>query len=151
MWRTITAAAVLITLTAACSGDDSEADASADTPTTIDPDTRAGDLPGVSDQLEDMGIPPKPDQATADAYIAALVAIDPGIVYRGGDTTGDADTAINRGRDQCSTIHANPDDRARQIETTAMRFTSPDAPDGWDPTTAERILDVVHQHLCPDS
>lgn len=117
--------------------------------TPVSPAEQAANEAATDQALDDAGIPPKPDQATTDAYIAALEAINPGIVYRGGDTTGDIDTAIDRGRNQCSTIQASPDDRARQIETTNQRFTSPDAPDGWGPETAARILDVVHQHLCP--
>lgn len=103
----------------------------------------AQDTSDVPPGLLETGIPPEPDQATADAYIAALDAIDPGI------TRGDRASAIDRGRDVCSTIRSHPDDRAHQVETTNQRFTSPDHPDGWGPEVAEQLLDVVHQHLCP--
>ena len=98
---------------------------------------------GVAEAIIETGIPPEPDQATADAYIAALDAIDPAI------DRDDPESAIGRGRDQCSTIKKRPGDRAYQISTTQQRFTSPDHPDGWPAETAEQILDVVHQHLCP--
>lgn len=128
MRRTLTLTlASLLTIAAACS-DSSEAQDSSSETTAATADT---------------GIPPEPDQATADAYIAALDAIDPGI------TRDDPESAIDRGRNLCSTIHSNPDDRARQVETTNQRFTSPDHPDGWGPDIAGQILDVVHLHLCP--
>jgi len=54
MWRTITAAAVLITLTAACSGDDSEADAQAvGEATSTNADITTGD---VTDAIEAAGL-----------------------------------------------------------------------------------------------
>ncbi|MEO3751259.1 DUF732 domain-containing protein [Streptomyces sp. B6B3] len=93
--------------------------------------------------LDEAGIAPEPDAATADAYLAALDAIDPEI---DGD---DPESAISRGRDTCRTIHDHPDDRAQQIEQTNQRFTHPDHPDGWGRETAERILDAAHEHLCP--
>lgn len=127
MWR---ARATLILLAAtlmACSSEPSEPEAQAE---------------AIAQAEAAVGIPAEPDRATADAYIAALNAIDPGIV------DGEIEKAIDRGRDLCSTISANPD-RAAQIESANQRFTSPDAPEGWGPQIAEQILDVVHQHLCP--
>ncbi len=128
MARWILGALALLSVMTACGGDDVSQDEQA---------------------LEAAGIPPEPDQATADAFIAALDAINPAIVHRGQDEAGDIEQAIDRGRDQCSTIQANPDDRALQVETTRQRFTSPVAPDGWPPEIAEQILDAVLTHLCP--
>jgi hypothetical protein len=93
--------------------------------------------------LDGAGIAPEPDAATADAYLAALDAIDPEI------DGNDPESAISRGRDTCRTIHDHPDDRAEQIEQTNQLFTHPDHPDGWGPETAEQILDTTHEHLCP--
>ncbi len=93
--------------------------------------------------LDEAGIPPEPDAATADAYIAALDAINPQI------DKDDPESAINRGRDTCRTIHDHPDDRAHQTEQTNLRFTHPDHPDGWGLDVAEQILDAVHENLCP--
>lgn len=97
------------------------------------------------------GIPPKPDPATEAAYIAALVAIDPDIVH------GEHEKAVDRGRNQCRSIADHPGDRARQVALTQARFSSPSHPSspdlanpgGFGPEVAARILDVVHQHLCP--
>jgi len=133
---TMTALLVILGMTACSGGDNDQAEVAEAT----------------AEALDAAGIPPEPDQATADAYIAALDAINPGIVHRHPDRPddeADIETAIDRGRNQCSTIQAHPDDRAQQIETTNMRFTSPDAPEGWGPETAEAILDVVQQFLCP--
>lgn len=105
--------------------------------------TEPSDEKITDEALAEAGIPPAPDQATADAYIDALDAINPAI------DRDDPESAIERGRNQCSTIKEMPDDRAHQVEMTNMRFTSPDAPEGWGTETAEQILDVVHQHLCP--
>lgn len=88
------------------------------------------------------GIPTEPDQATADAYIAALNAIDPRIVG------GDVEQAIDRGRDACSTI-TDASGQMPDVDAVNLRFTSPDAPTGWSPEIAEQILTVVRQHLCP--
>jgi len=70
--------------------------------------------PGCGGDRGSRGHPPEPDPETAQAYIAALDAIDPAIVHRHADDNdgSDADAAINRGRDECSTIRAAPTDRA---------------------------------------
>lgn len=89
------------------------------------------------------GIPPKPDAATRQSYIAALTAIDPDIVH------GKEDTAVSRGRDQCSSIKQWPNDQAKLVDLTQKRFTSPDHPDGFGPAESTRILAAVHEFLCP--
>lgn len=106
-----------------------------------EPEVSADDMATVQAAV---GIPAEPDQATADAYIEALNAINPAIVG------GDSEKAIDRGRDLCSTISANPD-RPAQVESANQRFTSPDHPEGWGPELAVQILDVVHQYLCPEA
>jgi hypothetical protein len=130
MRRTLTILAILVASTLTACG--SEPDERTDQPAAGQPDALAA-----------TGIPPVPDQATADAYIAALDAIDPMI------DRDDPESAIDRGRNHCSTIRDAPDDRARQIETTNQRFTARNSPEGRGPEIAEQILGVVHQHLCP--
>ncbi|WKU03747.1 hypothetical protein [Micromonospora sp. HUAS LYJ1] len=93
---------------------------------------------------EAAGIPPKPDQKTAEAYLAALRKIDPEIV---GDK--DPDRIIDRGRDQCSTIKGFPDDQAKVIMFVNTRFTSPDHPDGFGDAKAKKINEVVKKYICP--
>lgn len=88
------------------------------------------------------GLPPKPDEATAAAYIAALTAIDADIVH------GKPDKAIDRGRNQCFSMR-DTKDRAKLVDLTNKRFTSPTHPDGHGTAKAEKILDIVHKHLCP--
>ncbi|MEV2236713.1 hypothetical protein [Micromonospora sp. NPDC049891] len=90
------------------------------------------------------GLPPAPDAATADAYIAALRDIDPDIV---GDK--DPKTVVNRGRDQCTAIAEWPDDEAKLVDLTNRRFTSPDHPEGFGDKKSKRILAVVKEHICP--
>lgn len=102
-------------------------------PETLDPSIAAA-----------VGIPPKPDAATQAAYLAALRAINPDIIGRHDDSI-----IVGRGRDQCRSIKDHPSDRARQIQTTKIRFSAGGYPDGFPPDQLERILDVVHQYLCP--
>lgn len=87
--------------------------------------------------------PPKPDEATAAAYLAALQAIDPAIV---GDKP---ERAIDRGRAQCDTITKYPADTTKQTENAQVRFTSPQHPNGFGPEKSARINGVVKQYICP--
>ncbi|WP_394620115.1 hypothetical protein JNUCC0626_13715 [Lentzea sp. JNUCC 0626] len=80
------------------------------------------------------------DQA---AFVAALDAIDKDIAH------GKAEKAYDRGRNQCDSIKNNPNDRAKLLDLTRQRFTSPDHPEGFPPATVEKILDAVKTHLCP--
>lgn len=89
------------------------------------------------------GLPPKPDATTTTAYIAALTAIDPEIV---GDK---ADRAVNRGRDQCSSVLLYPQDKAKLVDLTNQRFTSPNHPRGFGTEKSTKILEVVRKHICP--
>ncbi|GAA4475065.1 hypothetical protein [Phytohabitans houttuyneae] len=92
------------------------------------------------------GVPPEPDQKTWDAYIADLNAISPLIV--GGDKRKDEEKAVDRGRDQCANVADGFDDQ-KLVDLVIQRFTSPARPDGFDRSTATRILLVVRQHICP--
>ncbi|CAM5653009.1 hypothetical protein SHIRM173S_10071 [Streptomyces hirsutus] len=48
-------------------------------------------------------------------------------------------------------IKASPDDRDRLIRQTLERFALPTGlPDINTPKTGGKILDAVHEHLCPD-
>lgn len=89
------------------------------------------------------GIPPKPDAATKQVYISELIAIDPDIVH------GKEDKAVNRGRDQCSSVKEWPNDQAKLVDLTQKRFTSPDHPEGFGPDKSAQILTVVRKYLCP--
>ncbi|WP_143091816.1 hypothetical protein [Lentzea albida] len=90
------------------------------------------------------GIPPKPDEATVKAYLDELRAIDPAIVDE-----DNPDKAINRGRDQCSSVQSFPADQAKLIDLTNKRFTAPGQSNGFGPEKAERILAAVRKHICP--
>jgi hypothetical protein len=57
------------------------------------------------------------------------------------------DTAVSRV--QCGSIKQWPNDRAKLVDLTNRRFTSPDHDTGFGLATAGRILDVVHSRLCP--
>ncbi|MGW5259673.1 hypothetical protein ACWEQG_01780 [Microbispora sp. NPDC004025] len=91
----------------------------------------------------DAGIPPKPDPRTQAAFIQALEAIDPDIVH------GKEDKAVDRARNQCSSIKEHPDDRDRLVQLTNMRFTSPDHPDGFGKAKSAKILAAVRTYICP--
>lgn len=90
------------------------------------------------------GIPPKPDEATKQAYLDELRAIEPLLVDE-----DNLDKAVNRGRDQCSSVAQSPADQAKLIELTNKRFTAPGHSDGFGPEVAEQVLTVVRKHLCP--
>lgn len=128
--RRAAAAALLIAVALTGCGTDDSAD---QTPAPAEPSAAAG-LPGL---------PPAPDAATQDAYVAALKKIDPDIV-------GDKDTRalVNRGRDTCTTI-AETQDEAELIAATNQRFTAPGHPDGFGEAKAKRILAAVRQYICP--
>lgn len=91
-----------------------------------------------------VGIPPKPDQATAEAYLKELRAIEPRLVDE--DNT---DKAVDRGRNQCRSVSENPTDQARLVDLTNRRFIAPGYSDGFGPEVAEQVLAVVRKHLCP--
>ncbi|MGW8365089.1 hypothetical protein ACWGK1_31615 [Streptomyces wedmorensis] len=111
------------------------AEAATAIPTTLSPDAKASARAAA-------GIPADPDTATAAAYIADLDAIDKDIVH------GKEEKAISRGLNQCRSIKDGKD-RAKLIELTNSRFSSPNHPDGHGLTKAEKIIDVVHKRLCP--
>lgn len=137
--RTTTAgilAALALTLTACESGDD-QADAK---PSAVPSELTPGQRASIDAA---NGIPPEPKPAARAAYLADLDAISPDIVH------GKPDKAIDRGRNQCSSIKQGKD-RQQLIETTNYRFSSPDHPDGHGTDIAAKILDVVHKRLCPD-
>lgn len=90
------------------------------------------------------GLPAKPDQATADAYIAALAAIDPDIV-----AGKDPDRIVGRGRDACAAAARHPGDTAAAVEAVRLRFTAPGHPGGFTGDVPARIWEVVQAHLCP--
>jgi hypothetical protein len=92
-------------------------------------------------------VPPKPSEDATKAFIAELNAIDPDIVH------GKPDKAIDRARDQCTSIRAWHDAEpklveVRLIELTRQRFTSPAHPDGFGSEMAARILAAVRTYIC---
>jgi hypothetical protein len=106
-------------------------------PATLSPDALASARAAA-------GLPPKPDAATAAAFIAALDAIDKDIVH------GKEEKALSRGADTCSTYKRYPDDTEKQVDQTNKRWSSPTHPDGHGLTIAKKILAASHKHLCPD-
>ncbi|SCL16327.1 hypothetical protein GA0074692_6863 [Micromonospora pallida] len=135
--RHVAVAVVAAIALAGCGSSEETPEATPTTPGAISSEA-------VEKALEAAGIPPKPDQKTADAYLAALRKIDPDIV---GDK--DPDRIIDRGRDQCRTIKDWPNDEAKVIMFANTRFTSPDQPNGFGEAKAKKINEVVRKHLCP--
>ncbi|BAL89702.1 hypothetical protein AMIS_44820 [Actinoplanes missouriensis 431] len=126
-------------LLTACGGpEDEEAPATAavDAAAATEADQRA---------QEQAAIPPKPDEDTAAAYIAALKAINPEITK-----DREPERLVDRGRDQCATIKTFPNEPEKVVMYTNMRFTSPGHPDGFGKATAKQINAVIVEHLCPD-
>ncbi|WP_052682054.1 hypothetical protein [Saccharothrix sp. ST-888] len=91
----------------------------------------------------DAGLPPKPDAPGVAKLVAALDAIDPDIV------AGQPDKAVDRARNQCQSIYDFPKDRAKLIDLTNQRFTSPKHPDGFGADKAEKILTALQTTICP--
>ncbi len=131
---------VVAALVAALAGCGSSEDTPAAAPTT----SQGLSPEDIAKAAEAAGIPPKPDDATASAYLAALRKIDPQIV---GDN--DPDKLIDRGRDQCTTIKEWPDDQAKQVKFANTRFTSPEHPEGFGTTKAKKINAAVRKYICP--
>ncbi|MEU8994483.1 hypothetical protein AB0952_16950 [Streptomyces caniferus] len=97
----------------------------------------------TADAEADSGIPPKPSVAMKLAYFRALTGIDPDIVH------GKEDKAVDRGLNQCQTIHNFPKDKGKQTKMAEMRFTSPHHPEGFGKVKAAQIIVAVHTNLCP--
>ncbi|MCF2531763.1 hypothetical protein [Yinghuangia soli] len=142
----VAAVVIIVALVVAVSivgGDD---DDESSPPTARVTATQAGD--GLTAEqrasiLAEAGYPPEPDATTWAAYIRDLKAIDPDIVH------GKEEKAVDRGRNQCRSIKDHKGDRTKLVDLTNQRFSSPDHPEGFGLSKASRILDVVHQHLCP--
>ncbi|MEU9199428.1 hypothetical protein [Streptomyces sp. NPDC048332] len=130
----IAAGLLLTTLTACGSSDDAKPDASTSTLSQADRDAA----------LKAAGLPPRPDVATADAYVKALDAIDTDIAH------GKTDKAVSRGMDTCGLLTRFPGDEAKQIDQTNKRWSSPTHPEGHGLATAKKILATTHKQLCPD-
>ncbi|MDT0460230.1 hypothetical protein RM550_31675 [Streptomyces sp. DSM 41527] len=134
-------ALVLAAALTACGSDDSTNAA----PKKKTPATAPGvpSAKGTAGAEASAGIPPKPDAAMRLAYIRALTGIDPDIVH------GKEDKAVDRGRNQCQTIHNFPKDTSKQARMAEMRFTSPKHPQGFGKVKAAQIVVAVHTNLCP--
>ncbi|MER0478478.1 hypothetical protein ABR737_09020 [Streptomyces sp. Edi2] len=132
-------ALVLAAALTACSSDDSTNAAPKKTPTTAPSAASTKDIAGAE---ASAGIPPKPDAAAQLAYIRALTGIDPDIVH------GKEAKAVDRGRNQCQTIHNFPKDTSKQARMAEMRFTSPSHPQGFGKVKAAQIVVAVHTNLC---
>lgn len=92
------------------------------------------------------GLPPQPSAAARRAFLDALDAIDPRIAKPGKD-----DQTVSRGLNQCGSIKTTKD-TDQLISQTLGRFTiTTRLPDISTADTGGRVLDAVHQHLCPTS
>ncbi|MFJ5800632.1 hypothetical protein [Streptomyces decoyicus] len=138
---TVLTALVLAAALTACSSDDSTDAAPKKKPLPA-PSTPSS--PAVADtEATTSGIPPEPDAATKLGYIRALTGIDPDVVH------GKEGKAVDRGRNQCQTIHNFPEDKPKQAKMAEMRFTSPSHPEGFGKVKAAQIVEAVHTNLCP--
>ncbi|MGW7025294.1 hypothetical protein ACWGGS_38915 [Streptomyces decoyicus] len=135
-------ALVLAAALTACSSDDSTDAAPKKKPEpTTAPSTPSPKA--VADAEAAAGIPPEPNAAMKLGYLRALTGIDPDIVH------GKEDKAVDRGRNQCQTIHNFPKDKPKQAEMAELRFTSPSHPEGFGKAKAAQIVEAVHTNLCP--
>ncbi|MFG3426159.1 hypothetical protein [Streptomyces californicus] len=143
--RTRTVAAALITasllLTVTACGTTPEPDSPAAGP---EPSTSTLSKADRDAALAAAGLPPRPDDNTAAAFVRALDGINTDIAH------GKTDKAVSRGMDTCGVIKRFPDDTAKQVDQTNKRWSSPTHPDGHGLATAEKILAVSHKHLCPE-
>ena len=134
----VAGATAAVAMVIACGSGGADSDDAADKAAAPVATTTAAEAPATG------GLPPKPDAATTEKYIAALKKIDADIV-------GDKDDSaiVNRGRDQCSSVSEWPDDEAKLIKLTNQRFTSPDHPDGFGEKKSKKILAAVRKYICP--
>jgi hypothetical protein len=93
---------------------------------------------------EAAGLPAEPKGAQRQAFIDGLNAIDPDVVH------GKEDKAVSRGIDTCGILKRFPGDRAKQIDQSNRRWSSPMHPEGHGLAKAAKILDVAHKNICPD-
>lgn len=93
---------------------------------------------------ESAPFPPEPIAKDWDAYIDGLDAINPDIVH------GKEEKAVDRGRDQCTTVREHPEDQDLLVEYTNKRFTSPTHPEGHGAATSAQILSLVRKYICPE-
>ncbi|MGA5817446.1 hypothetical protein ACPC54_06255 [Kitasatospora sp. NPDC094028] len=117
-------------------------------PASTAPAPADGGTPGASAPAKpaapaDAGLPGKPDADQTAKLVAALNAIDPGIVG------GKPDQAVERARTQCQSIYQFPKDKQKLVDTANQRFTSPEHPQGFGPETAAKINDALRTTLCP--
>ncbi|MFE7947398.1 hypothetical protein [Streptomyces sp. NPDC057426] len=90
------------------------------------------------------GLPTEPTGTARQAFLDGLNAIDADIVH------GKDDKAVSRGIDTCGIFKRFPGDKAKQVDQTNKRWTSPTHPDGHGLAKAEKILGVAHKNICPD-
>ncbi|TBO59017.1 hypothetical protein EYS09_14335 [Streptomyces kasugaensis] len=124
----------------ACGGNSDSAPAKSPAPAAPSSAPTPDASKAIKDAEAKSGIPPKPDAATQEKYIAALNAISPDIV------SGKEDRAVSRGRDTCGTIHSFPKDHAKQVDLTRQRFSGAHQ---FTTSQAEQILTAVQSNLCP--
>lgn len=138
---TVLTALVLAAALTACSSDDGT-DAAPEKKPLPAPSTPSP--AAVADtEATASGIPPEPDAVKKLGYLRALNNIDPDIVH------GKEDKAVDRGRNQCQTIHNFPEDKPKQAGMAELRFTSPSHPGGFGKLKAAQIVEAVHTNLCP--
>lgn len=146
--------ACALALTACNSSDDKAeakptASAEAPTETTPTPGKAAASTPAeltpgqMASAVAAAGFPPKPDAATKAKYIAAINAISPDLIRK---KDGADDIAVSRGRDTCGNI-GEKREHAKLVDTVQQRFSG--SAIQVSPAQAEKILEVVHTHLCP--
>ncbi|BCJ65100.1 hypothetical protein [Polymorphospora rubra] len=137
----------LAALMLACGAGGTEDDTAADPPAVDSTTVTAGppgSAPVPSATTRNPANPPRPDDATVARYIAALEAVDPDIV------AGKPDRAVDRGRNQCNSIANWQGDRARLIKDANYRFSTAEHPDGFGEVKGGKIVDIVHEFICPD-
>ncbi|WP_052706622.1 hypothetical protein [Streptomyces rubellomurinus] len=114
-------------------------------PAPADGATPGASAPAKPAAPADAGLPGKPDADRTAKLVAALNAIDPGIVG------GKPDQAVDRARNQCQSMYQFPKDTAKLVDLANQRFTSPEHPQGFGPETAAKINDALRTTLCPPS
>ncbi|MGW6912632.1 hypothetical protein ACWGB8_02225 [Kitasatospora sp. NPDC054939] len=115
----------------------------ATTPAGTPGPTAEGSAPAKPAPPSDAGLPAKPNADLTAKVVTALEAIDPAIVG------GKPEQAVDRARNQCQAMYQFPKDRAKLVELTQQRFTSPEHPQGFGPEKSEKILEALRATLCP--
>lgn len=124
---------------------ESSAAGSASPEESVSPSPEPSETPEDEVSFEELGFPPALEGEERAAYLADVRDLDRGFVFP------DEDSVVARGQDVCVTLRDEGEQAA--IDYIEAVWLHEDYDFGRRPTTteeAERLLEIVHEHVCPD-